>query len=172
MIQDRAAAGTSDSDVLMASIAALLFESSLPARAVTPEGGFAEDAAPAGSAGADPFLPTTGSLLRTDAQDPFGLVEGELIREIVSGKQGGATFFRPAAGDPVAMGQRFERMYHTPATFYKPVVVSAGPDGDLGLFEPQDRAAFGHLAQPGSRQAGVPLEATLDNLTNLQRGFQ
>ena len=157
---------------VLGAIAAVMYEASLPTPAITSDGVLEQDGDPD-----DPFLPTTGSLLRADTQDPFGLVQGELIREIVSGRQAGAAFFRPAAGDSRAMGQRFERMYHTPATFYKPIVISAGPDGELGLFEPQDREAFGHLAQPGSRQnddgnAAVPLEAAFDNLTNLQRGFQ
>ena len=174
---DRRQGGRSEAD--LEAVAALLLESSLPDPTVVADADgdpgtvdYALDFDPN-----DPFVPTTGSLLRTDGQDPFGLIEGDLIREIVTGRQAGAAFFRGAAGDPEQMGRKFEQMYHTPATFYKAIVVSAGPDGELGLFEPQDRAAFGHLAQPGSRRNTdtarvVPLGAAFDNLTNLQRGFQ
>ena len=42
----------------------------------------------------------------------------------------------------------FEQFYHTPATYHMLLVVSAGPDGQLGIFEPDDFLNFGHLAQP------------------------
>lgn len=38
------------------------------------------------------------------------------------------------------------RGYHTPATFHVLLIVSAGPDGVLGLYEPEDTANKGHLA--------------------------
>jgi hypothetical protein len=36
---------------------------------------------------------------------------------------------------------------HTPATYHILLVISAGPDGVLGLFEPDDVANNGHLGQ-------------------------
>ena len=41
--------------------------------------------------------------------------------------------------------QTFEQAYHTPATFHVFLVVSAGPDGQFGMFAPEDFANFGHL---------------------------
>jgi prepilin-type N-terminal cleavage/methylation domain-containing protein len=35
--------------------------------------------------------------------------------------------------------------FHTPATFHVLLVVSAGPDGQFGMFAPEDTANFGHL---------------------------
>jgi prepilin-type N-terminal cleavage/methylation domain-containing protein len=55
-----------------------------------------------------------------------------------------------------------ERDYHTPDTFHLPLVVSAGPDGVLGLYEPHDEANFGHLAQPNWDYT----EYAVDNISN------
>lgn len=44
--------------------------------------------------------------------------------------------------------QAFEDTYHTIETWNAPLLVSAGPDGQLGLFEPSDTARKGQLAQP------------------------
>lgn len=54
--------------------------------------------------------------------------------------------------------------YHTPSTYHTPLVVSAGADQQLGLFEPHEVKYYGHLAQP--KQKGREAEALLDNLTN------
>lgn len=43
--------------------------------------------------------------------------------------------------------------YHTPATYHVLLVVSAGPDGDLGLYEPYDVANKGHLANVRDQNA-------------------
>jgi hypothetical protein len=72
----------------------------------------------------------------------------------------------------------FEQNYHTPQTYALPLVVSAGPDITLGLFEPIDTANFGHLAKPAitvppsdlnypTQYARVKNELN-DNLTNRQ----
>jgi type II secretory pathway pseudopilin PulG len=37
-------------------------------------------------------------------------------------------------------------LFHTPVTYHVLLVISAGPDGRLGLYEPEDTANFGHLA--------------------------
>ena len=39
----------------------------------------------------------------------------------------------------VGGGAAFEQAYHTPATFHVFLVVSAGPDGLLGMAEPDDQ---------------------------------
>ena len=57
----------------------------------------------------------------------------------------------------------FEATYHTPATYHLLLVVSAGADGELGLYEPSDYGSFGNLAAPKSTAANdLP-----DNYTNL-----
>lgn len=62
---------------------------------------------------------------------------------------------------------------HTPDTYYTLLVVSAGPDGELGLYEPQAVSAsqLGLLAQPlPGAPTSDPLNSTLnDNVTNRQR---
>jgi prepilin-type N-terminal cleavage/methylation domain-containing protein len=41
----------------------------------------------------------------------------------------------------------FESQFHTPATFHVFLVVSAGPDGQFGMYAPEDTANFGHLGK-------------------------
>lgn len=57
----------------------------------------------------------------------------------------------------------FESNYHTQATYHNLLLVSAGVDGELGLYEPTDYTNFGYLAAPKST-AGTELA---DNFTNL-----
>jgi len=63
----------------------------------------------------------------------------------------------------------------TPYTWSVPLIVSCGPDGALGLFEPYDLANFGNLAQPMPKPAGTSevtpfwRDAMYDNLTNHQQ---
>ncbi|MEM9704278.1 MAG: hypothetical protein AAF907_17695, partial [Planctomycetota bacterium] len=131
--------------------AAVLFGSALPSAEFDRNGNALTDLP------ADPFLPTLGSRLRSDPDDRFAQIHFE-FRPI---------FFRAlsAPNDLNAVGQDFERLFHTPSTFYTPIAVSAGPDEELGLYEPQDRDNFGHLAQPRE-----PV-AILDNLTTAQTNF-
>lgn len=64
--------------------------------------------------------------------------------------------------------QTFEQHYHTLNTWHAPLIVSAGADGVLGLFEPTDRSNFGHLAQPMPNAARDAYSTALqDNITNL-----
>ena len=42
----------------------------------------------------------------------------------------------------------FENQFHTMNTWHRPLIMSAGEDGSLGLFEPNDTANKGYLAQP------------------------
>ncbi|MEX0717568.1 MAG: type II secretion system protein [Planctomycetaceae bacterium] len=93
---------------------------------------------------------TTPDMLGQDPDDPLG--------ELLNSPRFG--------GDPAA----FEAQYHTPDTFHRPLLVSAGADGELGLHEPHDRANFGHLAQPTSAVLSDPGNSVLnDNHSNLQR---
>jgi prepilin-type N-terminal cleavage/methylation domain-containing protein len=51
-------------------------------------------------------------------------------------------------------GANFAVDYHTPATYHVPLLVSAGEDGLLGLYEPNDTASGrqGYLGQPDPNQ--------------------
>jgi type II secretory pathway pseudopilin PulG len=55
-----------------------------------------------------------------------------------------------------------ESLYHTPYTWHAPLVLSAGSDGIVGLYEPHDTANLGHLAQPNGTDLAI-----YDNITNL-----
>lgn len=60
--------------------------------------------------------------------------------------------------------------YHTPDTFHVPLVVSAGADETLGLFEPSDTPNFGNLgAYDTTINFDTMLERVGDNLTNQNR---
>ena len=109
----------------------------------------------------DPFLPYPQSELQTDSDDPLGNVGTEYQR---AARLGGQTLN--------TVGQNFEQAFHAPATWHAMLVVSAGPDGELGLYEPHDRTRFGHLAQPELTAAGDIAPAVLDNVTNLQERGQ
>lgn len=56
-----------------------------------------------------------------------------------------------------------EATFHTVNTYHPPLLVSAGSDGELGLYEPYEISNLGHLALP------KPGEETFleDNITNL-----
>jgi prepilin-type N-terminal cleavage/methylation domain-containing protein len=55
---------------------------------------------------------------------------------------------RICAGNAIFTGQVFEQNFHTPCTYHTLLIISAGPDGQMGLFEPDDFANFGYLAAP------------------------
>ncbi len=62
----------------------------------------------------------------------------------------------------------YESQFHTPLTYQIPLVVSAGPDGELGLHESSDTANFGHLAQPITSSGAIDYDVLFDNITNYQ----
>lgn len=65
---------------------------------------------------------------------------------------------------------QYESWVHTPDTYHVPLVVSAGPDKDLGLEEPHDKSSGGYWARPTSQTLQDPLNSALnDNLTNRQK---
>lgn len=92
-------------------------------------------------------------LLLTDPDDPVGRLYAELER------------LNGLDGKPLLAVEYNEANYHTPETFHTPLVVSAGPDLTLGLFEPTDTANAGNLAAYNSASA----DALLDNITNRNR---
>lgn len=57
----------------------------------------------------------------------------------------------------------FETDFHTLSTWHTLLVVSAGPDGELGLYEPTDTANYGYLARPYVTNQN----AIYDNVSNL-----
>ena len=59
----------------------------------------------------------------------------------------------------------FEANYHTPSTYHVMLIISAGQDGILGLYEPGDITNHGNLARPLST-ANVEL---IDSYTNLKQ---
>lgn len=105
-----------------------------------------------------------------DPDDPYGLIVLEMKR---LARQSGINVL--TSGYP-------EGTYPTLDTFHTPLIVSAGADGLLGLFEPTLFSAnasgimqYGVLAQPifaGSNPNDVPsttFDALTDNLTNRNR---
>ncbi|HET6327402.1 MAG TPA: prepilin-type N-terminal cleavage/methylation domain-containing protein [Planctomycetaceae bacterium] len=98
--------------------------------------------------------------LSVDPDDPYGIA-ASLISEV------------PSGGSPLPA--------LTPNTWSVPLIISCGPDGALGLFEPYDIANFGMLAQPqlspvNGASPPVPTEPSgfnrdpmYDNITNHQQ---
>lgn len=104
-------------------------------------------------------------LLLTDPDDPIGILYSALER--LDGNNGSS----------LLRVQFNEANYHTPDTFHAPVIVSAGADETLGLYEPNDTANLGNLAAynadlNGNSTPGEPadfaalLDVISDNLTS------
>lgn len=94
-------------------------------------------------------------LLLIDPDDPVGRLYAEL--EHLNGTN----------GKPTLAVEFNEAKYHTPDTFHAPLVVSAGPDGVLGLYEPHDTGNFGNLAAYNSTLTlSQMVDAISDNITS------
>ena len=66
----------------------------------------------------------------------------------------------------------FLSAFHDFYTFHTPLVVSSGPDKQLGLFEPTDITNFGHLAAPKlppTQTTVATMSQLSDNITNLNQ---
>jgi prepilin-type N-terminal cleavage/methylation domain-containing protein len=99
-------------------------------------------------------------MLLIDPDDPVGRLYSELERlDGTNGKPLLRAFFSEGTETPADVSDD----YHTPDTFHAPLIVSPGPDEALGLYEPNDFANRGVLAQPSD------YEALLDNISNLNR---
>lgn len=99
----------------------------------------------------DATPPRTGDPLANDPDDPQGRIHQEIVN---------------AAG----YAEVVEQDFHDPGTWHSPLIVSAGADGLLGLFEPVDRERHGHLAQPDFLDDNMqPILDILDNITNKQQ---
>lgn len=111
-----------------------------------------------------PPLPTSSTErdpLQVDADDPLGrlAVENSRSNGLVQ------TLFNDSASyyydtDPLTV---FPCEYGVLDTYSLPLIVSAGEDGILGLYEPYDYTNNGVLAQP---TAVPPVEGVYDNITN------
>ncbi|MEZ6067501.1 MAG: hypothetical protein R3B90_17730 [Planctomycetaceae bacterium] len=68
----------------------------------------------------------------------------------------------------------FERLIHAIDTYYTPLIISPGPDGETGLFAPDDTDNGGGVDSDVHRRLGKidpsRIERIYDNLTNQQRG--
>jgi type II secretory pathway pseudopilin PulG len=69
----------------------------------------------------------------------------------------------------------FTQKWHDPYTFHTPLLLSAGPDRKLGIYEPTDTSSScGYLAAPitaprGASAAKTTLPDLFDNITNLNQ---
>ena len=100
-------------------------------------------------------------LLLTDPDDPVGTLYSELER------------LNGLNGFPLLAAEFNEAEYHTPDTFHAPLIVSAGPDKAIGLYEPNDTANLGNLAAyntdlngNGTRGEVADFAAMLDLITD------
>lgn len=111
--------------------------------------------------------------LTADPDDEFSILRTEQVTSITSPDDIGALF---EDFDFSNLPTELETDLPLPTlnTYSVPLIVSAGEDGQLGLFEPTDTANFGYLAQPVLNDAGsdVNLEPSFDNISsqNLRQG--
>jgi hypothetical protein len=97
-------------------------------------------------------------LMLTDPDDPIGRLYSELER------------LNGLNGAPLFAAEFNEANYHTPDTYHIPLIVSAGGDEELGLYEPTDVTNRGHLAAYDlSESFAVMLDRISDNVTNRNR---
>ena len=116
-------------------------------------------AGPQGAVGSDDYEP-----LNVDSDDPMLLLLNFLNTNTIVN----ATSFEQGNSN----AGKFWPMLHTPFTYHPMLVVSAGPDRQLGLFEPTDltTVTFGYLAAPDLSPTPSPattVQFISDNITNL-----
>jgi len=94
------------------------------------------------------------SLLR-DPDDGLGLIDTQIINR--------------NSGGPAAARLKLESFFHTPSTYHTVLIVSAGADRDLGMFEPvqfnSGSNIYGHLGQL-TRLGDPSSHPIADNITN------
>lgn len=98
-------------------------------------------------------------LLLTDPDDPVGTLY---------------TALEQLDADPDLSSEFNDAKYHTPDTYHTPLIVSAGKDGVLGIYEPNDTGNLGNLANYDNRSNPVEIREKLiddlsDNITNRNR---
>ena len=119
-------------------VASIMLKGLPPASALLPNGALPRD------------------LLLTDPDDPVGILYFELER------------LNGLNGTPLFSNEFNETKYHTPDTFHSPLIVSAGKDGQLGLYEPNDSANFGNLAQYNDNLNGTATAREAADLALMQ----
>ena len=122
-----------------------------------------------------PALPTSAIDLTHDSDDKYGLMysQANWSQEFAGASQTlpaahAAYFENGLAPAPTAMNRSpFYQLgaFHTLETFSLPLIVSAGPDLETGLYEPTDPVPshFGNLAAPDP----AAVNATYDDISNL-----
>lgn len=75
------------------------------------------------------------------------------------------------SGLSAAVLTNFRDNFHFELTFHTPLIVSAGPNRQLGLFEPNDASTVNRNAMPGpgTLSKAAILDALSDNITNLNQ---
>jgi hypothetical protein len=124
-----------------------------PTRLVRPNGPGGTIISPPPATAASTLITVLPSIndQRTDPDDPQGTISIAI--------SGGA--YQSLGTSPA----QFEQNFHTPDTWHTPLIVSAGDDGELGLYEPYDTTNFGYLANPISGQ----MDFLYDNISNLNQ---
>lgn len=121
-------------------------------------------------------LPVTNRELNRDPDDAFGLLSPTSWwkTQTAANQVTNADNFETGGGGFAPFGY-----FHTLNTYWSPLIASAGPDGEMGLFEPNDTPilynssnlplgtaqahSYGYLAAPDTAN----IERTFDNITNL-----
>ncbi len=123
-----------------------------------------------------PPVPPTGGVSATQNRSRIDRDPEDPLRSLYPGRAGYFAFYSATAPSPfnlqapsgVIAAQRFHTdAYHDPNTATMPLVVSAGPDGDLGLYMPTV-AGPNRLARVIATDDAC--QALGDNVTNQQRG--
>jgi len=94
-------------------------------------------------------------MLQQDSDDTLN----KLYRVPPSPWNGNAAAFEYKSNSPTLS-------FHTVSTFNRFIIVSAGPDGVLGLYEPSDIANYGHLARPKLEVLDDPVSPSVDPLNS------
>lgn len=105
-----------------------------------------------------PSLRPDDESLKRDPGDPFNLIYHQIIQR--------NTQRSAPTSDPRWNARlKLEQLYHTPEIWHTPLILSAGPDGQLGLYEPcqwspyDQLNIYGHLAQPARDHTRPPSDS-------------
>lgn len=83
----------------------------------------------------------------------------------------GVNLYSDKIAEQILPPEIFEKLFHTPRTYYVPLILSAGPDRESGLYQPHvhddSTPIYGNLAQPLPATLADPSYGPLlDNITN------
>lgn len=128
-----------------------------------------DDAPPGTAADVDWTDTVYTHALEQDPDDPYGVLSPyfDVLAPGYMVDRGSGEILMAGFNDP-----DYERNFHTPDTWHLPLLVSAGPNGELGLGEP-NAADQSRLASPDADGDGVidanTIQALGDNVTNRQQ---